>query len=76
MHIFTRPVCLALHTASFLTFADFLSVLTHTATATLIPLLLPLMVADRSLSLISVNRTIPLIAAISADLKTRDQKIS
>lgn len=61
MYIFTRPVCLALHTVSFLAFADLLSVL-NSATATPIPLPLPLMAADRSLSPISVNRTIPHIA--------------
>ena len=61
MHIFTRPVCLALHTISFLASANFLSVLNY-ATATPIPLPLPLMAADRSLSPISVNRTIPHIA--------------
>ena len=58
---FTPTVCLALHTVCFLAFGDFSSVL-NSATATPIPLPLPLMAADRSLSLISVNRTIPLIA--------------
>ena len=61
MYIFTPTVCLALHTVCFLAFGDFSSVL-NSATATPIPLPLPLMAADRSLSLISVNRTIPNIA--------------
>ena len=61
MYFFTPTVCLALHTVSFLAFGDFSSVL-NSATATPIPLPLPLMAADRSLSLISVNRTIPHIA--------------
>jgi hypothetical protein len=63
MYIFTptASVCLALHTVCFLAFGDFSSVL-NSATATPIPLPLPLMAADRSLSLISVNRTIPHIA--------------
>ena len=54
-------MCLALHTVCFLALGDFSSVL-NSATATPIPLPLPLMAADRSLSLISVNRTIPHIA--------------
>ena len=61
MYIFTRPVYLALHTVSFLALADFFSVL-NSASATPIPLPLPLMAMDRSLSPISVNRTIPYIA--------------
>lgn len=58
MYIFTRPVCLALHTVSFLVFGDFFAVL-NSATATPIPLPLHLMATDRSLNPISVNRTIP-----------------
>lgn len=61
MYIFTPTVCLALHAVCFLAFGDFSSVL-NSVTATPIPLPLPLMATDRSLSLISVNRTIPHIA--------------
>ena len=61
MYIFTSTVCLAFHAVCFLALGDFSSVL-NSATATPIPLPLSLMAADRSLSLISVNRTIPHIA--------------
>ena len=61
MYIFTPTVSLALHTVCFLALGDFSSVL-NSATAAPIPLPLPLMAADRSLSLISVNRTISPIA--------------
>lgn len=61
MYIFTRPVCLALHTVFFLVLGDFLPVL-NSARATPIPLPLHLMAADRSLNPVSVNRTTPLIA--------------
>ena len=54
-------MCLALPTISFLALAIFLSVFSS-ATAAPIPLPLSLMAADRSLSPISVNRTIPHIA--------------
>ena len=56
MYIFTPTLCLALRAVCFLAFGDFSSVL-NSASATPIPLPLSLMVADRSLSLISVNRT-------------------
>ena len=61
MYIFTPTVCLALRAVCFFALGDFSSVL-NSATATPIPLPLSLMAADRSLSLISVNRTIPHIA--------------
>jgi hypothetical protein len=61
VYLHPPTVCLTLHIVCFLAFGDISSVW-NSAIATPIPLPLPLTAADRSLSLISVNWTIPHIA--------------